>query len=108
MIGAAAVRTDRGCRLLGRRLFLATDGVDYVPGDRGHRMLTAAFVRRSALACAAEGLSYLAVHNHSGDEDVAFSSIDMASHRRGYPAVLDILDGPPAGGLVFRAASCSG
>ena len=108
VIGAAAVRTDRGCRLLGRRLFLATDGIDYVPGNLGHRMLTAAFVRRCALACAAEGLAYLAVHNHSGDDNVAFSSIDMASHRRGYPAVLDILDGPPAGGLVFARRTAAG
>ena len=108
VIGAATVRTDRGCRLLGRRLFLATDGIDYVPGDRGHRMLTAAFVRRCALACAAEGLAYLAVHNHFGDDNVAFSSIDMASHRRGYPAVLDILEGPPAGGLVFARRAVAG
>ena len=108
VIGASTVRTDRGCRLLGRRLFLATDGIDYVPGDRGHRMLTAAFVRRCALACADEGLAYLAVHNHSGDEVVAFSSIDMASHGRGYPAVLDILKGPPAGGLVFARRAVAG
>ena len=108
VIGAATVRTDRGCRLLGRRLFLAKDGIDYVPGNRGHRMLTAAFVRRCALECAAESLAYLAVHNHSGDNSVAFSSIDMASHRRGYPAVLDILEGPPAGGLVFARRAVAG
>ena len=108
VIGAAVVRTERGCRLLGRRLFLATDGVEYVPGDRGHRMLTAAFVRRCAFACAAEGLAYLAVHNHSGYDAVSFSSIDMASHRRGYPAVLDILGGPPAGGLVFARQAVAG
>ena len=72
-----------------------------MPGDRSYRMLTAAFVRRCALACAAEGLAYLAVHNHPGTDDVAFSSIEVASHRRGYPAVLDILGGPPPAG-----ASC--
>ena len=108
VIGTTTVRTDRGCRFLGRRLFLATDGIDHVQGDRGHRMLTAAFVRRCALACADEGLAYLAVHNHSGDEVVAFSSIDMASHGRGYPAVLDILEGPPAGGLVFARRAVAG
>ena len=108
VIGAAAVRTDRGYRLLARRLFLATDGVDYVPSDQGHRMLTADFVRRCALACAAEGLAYLAIHNHSGENDVAFSSIDMASHRRGYPAVLDILGGPAVGGLVVARRAVAG
>lgn len=46
VIGAAVVQTSRGTRLLARRLFLAMDGVDYVPGQRGYRMLTASFVRR--------------------------------------------------------------
>lgn len=108
VIGAATVRTDRGCRLLGRRLFLAEDGIDYLPGNRGQRMLTAAFVRRCALECATEGLAYLAAHNHMGNDYVAFSSIDLASHKRGYPAILDILDGPPAGGLVFARRAVAG
>ena len=95
-------------RLLGRRLFLAQDGVDYLPGQRGHRVLTADFVRRCALACAEEGLAYLAVHNHGGSDSVAFSSVDSASHRRGYPAIVDILDGPPAGGLVFAERAVAG
>ena len=108
VIGAAVVRSGRGSRLLGRRLFLATDGVDYVPGKRGHRMLTADFVRRCALACASEGLAYLAVHNHDGTDQVAFSQTDLASHRRGYPALVDILDGPPVGGLVFARRAVAG
>ena len=108
VIGAAVVETDRGYRLLGRRLFLAVEGVDYVPGDRGHRMLTAAFVRRCALACAEEGLAYLAVHNHPGSDHVTFSPTDMESHRRGYPALVDILNGPPAGGLVFARRAVAG
>ena len=108
VIGAAVVSTRRGSRLLGRRLFLAVDGVDYVPGERGHRMLTADFVRRCALDCAREGLAYLAVHNHSGTDQVAFSPTDLASHRRGYPALVDILDGPPAGGLVFARRAVAG
>ena len=108
VIGASVVDTPRGCRLLGRRLYLAADGTDYVPGRRGYRMLTADFVRRCALACADENLAYLAVHNHSGDRSVAFSADDMASHRRGYPALLDILDGPPVGALVFARRAVAG
>ena len=109
VIGAALVETARERRLLGRRLFLAIDGSDYVPGERGYRMLTADFVRRSAIACAEEGLAYLAVHNHPGsDRVVGFSNTDIASHRRGYPALLDILDGPPAGALVFGRRSVAG
>ena len=108
VVGAAVVETARGCQLLGRRLFLATDGIDYVPGQRGYRLLTADFVRRCALACADEGLAYLAVHNHPGIHRVAFSDDDMASHRRGYPALLDILDGPPVGALVFARQAVAG
>ena len=108
VIGAAVVETDRGLRFLGRRLFLATDGVDYLPGQRGYRMLTPEFVLRCALACAEEGLAYLAVHNHFGTDSVAFSGDDMASHRRGYPALLDILDGPPVGALVFAHQAVAG
>ena len=108
VIGAAFVETSRGSQLLGRRLFLAKDGVDYIPGNYGYRMLTADFVRECALACADEELAYLAVHNHRGTNHVAFSDTDMASHQRGYPALLDILDGPPAGGLVFAQQAMAG
>ena len=108
VVGAAAVETRRGLRLLGRRLFLADDGVDYLPGVRSDYTLTADFVRRCALDCAAEGLAYLAVHNHGGTDSVRFSGIDMASHRRGYPALLDILDGPPVGALVFARNAVAG
>ena len=108
VIGAAFVETSRGYQLLGRRLFLAKDGLDYIPGNHGYRMLTADFVRECALACADEGLAYLAIHNHPGTNQVAFSDTDMASHQRGYPALLDILDGPPAGGLVFAQQAMAG
>ena len=108
VIGAAVVETNRGLRLLGRRLFLAADGVDYVPGHRGDYMLTADFVRRCAVSCADEGLAYLAVHNHAGIDSVYFSGVDTASHRRGYPALLDILSGPPVGALVFARNAVAG
>ena len=108
VIGAAVVETERGQRLLGRRLFLAVDGADYLPGERGYRILTPDFVRRCVVACADESLAYLAVHNHLGTDSVAFSDTDMQSHQRGYPALLDILDGPPAGGLVFARRAVAG
>lgn len=108
VIGAAVVQTDRGMRLLGRRLFLAQDGVDYVPGERGYRMLTPEFVRRCVRMCAEERLAYLAVHNHFGTDRVAFSRDDLSSHRRGYPALLDILQGLPVGALVFAKRAVAG
>ena len=41
MIAAGVAMTGSRCRLLARNLFLAEDGVDYVPGQRGYRMLAA-------------------------------------------------------------------
>ena len=108
VVGAAVFETSRGYRLLGRRLFPAEDGIDYVPGNHGYRMLTPEFVLRCALACADEELAYLAVHNHPGTDTVAFSDTDMESHREGYPALIDILDGPPAGALVFARQAIAG
>ena len=96
VIGASVVETARGTRLLARRLYLAEDGTDYVAGQRGYRMLTAAFVRDRIRDCAREGLAYLAVHCHGGANRVGFSGDDLASHERGYPALLDILGGQPA------------
>ncbi|MDD7814482.1 ThiF family adenylyltransferase [Mycobacterium sp. CSUR Q5927] len=108
VIAASMVRTPRGVRLLGRHLHPARDGVDYVSGQRGHRMLTPQFVQEQILACAASGLVYLAVHCHSGSGAVAFSATDLASHERGYPALLDIADGPPVGALVVARDAVAG
>lgn len=108
VIGAAVVTTGRGTRFLARRLILAQDGTDYIPGQRGYRMLTPSFVRDCALACAEEGLAYLAIHCHGGADQVCFSGADLASHERGYPALLDIIDGPPVGGLVFARNAVAG
>lgn len=108
VLGASVVQTGRGVRLLGRRLHLARDGVDYVPGTRGYRMLTPTFVRDRILDCERDELGYLAVHCHGGTDRVAFSTDDMNSHERGYPALLDILDGGPVGALVFARDAVAG
>lgn len=97
-----------GARLLARELFLARDGVDYVPGKRGYRMLKADFIRDRILACRDEKLVYLAIHNHGGSDHVAFSGDDLASHERGYPALLDIARGQPVGALVFAPRAIAG
>lgn len=108
VIAAGIARSERGIRLLGREVYLAKDGVDYVPGQRGYRMLRAEFITRHALYCRDERLCYLAVHNHGGNETVGFSSDDLASHERGYPALLDIVRGEPVGGLVFARNAAAG
>lgn len=105
---AGVCRTDRGVRLLVRDVVLAKDGIDYVPGQRGYRALTALFVATVSGRCADEGLAYLAVHNHGGRGSVGFSPDDWASHERGYPALLDITNGGPVGALVFAEDAVAG
>lgn len=108
VVSAGVVDSPRGLRLLARELFIARDGVDYVTGRTGYRMLTARFVADHARQCRNQGLAYLAVHNHGGIDSVAFSDTDLASHQRGYPALLDIVDGPPVGALVFARRAVAG
>lgn len=101
VILAGMARSGRGVRLLARAVHLAVDGEDFVPGDRGYRKLRAEFVAEHIFTCRDQRLVYLAVHNHGGTERVAFSRPDLDSHERGYPALLDIVDGLPVGALVF-------
>jgi len=106
-ISAGIVSTTRGTRLLGRECFTAQDGVDFVPGRRGYRMLTAAFVNEKIRHCRDENLTYLAIHNHRGRDQVGFSDPDNSSHERGYPALLDI-SGRPVGALVLAENALAG
>lgn len=101
-------RSKRGTRLLVRDVFVAWDGIDYVPSRRGYRALTPQFIERIVDYCAAEHLGYLAVHPHQGSDSVDFSEVDLASHERGYPALLDITNGGPVGGLVFAENAVAG
>lgn len=84
-----------GKRLLGRKLLLARDGIDYVVTPAGHHSLSANFVRDAAVMARREGLAYLAFHNHGGGDHVAFSRVDLDSHERGYPSIRQL-----TGGLV--------
>jgi molybdopterin/thiamine biosynthesis adenylyltransferase len=107
VIAAGIVGTNRGTRLLAREAFKARDGVDFVPGRRGYKMLTAEFVRDRIGFCREERLTYLAIHNHGGIDRVEFSGPDMRSHERGYPALLDISD-RPIGALVLAENGVAG
>lgn len=97
----------RGPRLLVRHVILAEDGVDYVPGTTGFRALAPDFVRDCALLAHSKGLAYIAVHNHGGFDHVRFSDIDLASHERGYPALVQ-LTGSPVAGLVLTRGAAAG
>ena len=99
--------SEQGTRLLVRDLFLAIDGVDYVPGTRGYRALTPQFIVEKSDYCFRNKLGYLAVHCHGGNDYVAFSQDDYNSHKRGYSALLDIV-GDPVGALVFAKNAVAG
>ena len=88
-----------------REVHLAQEGVDYVQGKIGYRALTPSFIHRFITRARDERLVYLAVHNHECDQEVSFSHIDIASHERGYPALLQIAKGMPVGALVFGRRS---
>jgi len=83
-----------------REVHLAEEGVDYVEGQIGYRALSPKFIHRLITRARDERLAYLAVHNHSSDREVDFSLIDLESHERGYPALLQIAHGMPVGALV--------
>ena len=108
VITAGIVQTERGTRLLARELFLAPDGKDFLPSPNAHRRLTAEFVNQRIRHCRDEQLAYLAIHNHGGTGRVAFSGIDLRSHERGYPALLDIARGQPVGALVIARGAVAG
>ena len=108
IIVAGMAESKSEIRLLARELFLAADGIDYVPGKRGYRMLKAGFIADRIAMCGTERLVYLAVHNHGGYDSVQFSSDDQRSHHRGYPALLDIAQGMPVGALVFAENAGAG
>lgn len=88
-----------------REVHLCMDGVDYVPSELGYRAVTAQFIHRLITRARDERLVYLAVHNHHSDRTVGFSDIDLASHERGYPALLQIARGVSVGALVLGRRS---
>lgn len=108
VILAGLAETEHDVRLLARELHFAKDGRDYVQGKRGYRMLRAEFITGQVLKARDEHLVYLAVHNHGGTDQVAFSSDDLRSHKRGYPALLRITRGRPIGALVFAKNAIAG
>ncbi|QQS40015.1 MAG: ThiF family adenylyltransferase [Acidobacteriota bacterium] len=86
--------------LTAREVHMAVDGDDYVDGSIGYKALDPQFIHKYITRARDERLVYLAVHNHPSDESVGFSQIDIDSHVRGYPALLQIANGMPVGALV--------
>lgn len=108
VMAVGIAETSRGVRLLGRELFLAEDGIDYIPGNHGYRALSPRLIAEIAGYCGDERLGYLAIHNHGGRTSVGFSQIDLDSHERGYPALLELTRGGPVGALVFAEDAVAG
>lgn len=107
VILAGVTTNETGTRLIAREVILARDGIDYVPGRHGYRMLTADFVQTQSDKAADESLAYIAVHCHGGTTRVGLSPDDRRSQERGYPALLDILDGFPVVGAVFATSAAA-
>jgi molybdopterin/thiamine biosynthesis adenylyltransferase len=105
ILRAGLVRSGSSLRLLIQDVHPAELGTDYIAGKYGYRALTPTFIHREILQCRDAGLAYLAVHNHGSDRRVAFSKVDLESHERGYPALLDIGRGIPVGALVYGRRS---
>jgi len=102
---AGVSETEGQTSLHVREVHLAEEGTDYIPGKIGYRALAPRFIHRLITRARDERLAYLAVHNHGSDHEVGFSSIDVDSHERGYPALLQIVRGMPVGALVFGQRS---
>ena len=90
-----------------RDVILAVDGVDYVPGTTGFRALTPEFVRGCISVAHDEQLVYVPVHNHGGFDRAGFSVIDLESHERGYPTLVQFT-GQPVMGLVLTPGAAAG
>ena len=105
ILRAGIMRSGSSLRLLIQHVQSAEFGTDYVAGRYGYRALTPTFVHREILQCRDAGLAYLAVHNHGSDRHVEFSRVDLESHERGYPALLDIGRGVPVGALAYGRRS---
>lgn len=108
VIAAGISESARETRLLAREVFLAEDGLDYVPGRHGYRALTPRFIARVSNVCSRQDLCYFAVHCHGGTDSVGFSRTDLESHERGYPALLDITNCGPVGALAFARNAVAG
>lgn len=98
----AGTSTNKGRMTLHvREVHIAKEGTDYVEGKIGYRALSPQFIHKMITRARDEKLAYLAVHNHGSDRSVGFSRIDLDSHERGYPALLQISRGVPVGALVL-------
>lgn len=107
VLACGIAETGRGTRLLVREVFPAEEGKEFVAGQRGYKQFAPLFVAGKSDYCRANGLAYVAVHNHGGRDEVGFSPDDLRSQERGYPALAQ-LTGKPVTALVFAEGAVAG
>ena len=107
ILAGTHTRRDGTVRLLARHLYLARDNEDWIRGEFSYN-LHARFINKYIDLCVKEDLVCLFIHNHFSGESVGFSSCDLQTHERNFPALLDIMKGLPVGGLVFGRQSIAG
>jgi len=105
VIVAGLAKTESGYKLLAREFFPADEPNSYGSSRFGYKALQATFIHRCIVHCRDRRLVYIAVHNHGGEGSVAFSQVDLSSHERGYPSLLDIASGMPVGALVVAVGA---
>lgn len=106
---AGLAETERGRRLLVRRVVPVADD-EFVPSNRGaYRQIVPRAVARAANECDELGLCLLWAHSHpSSGSAVEFSSDDLAAHAYAHPALIDMTHDRPVVGLVFGERSVAG
>jgi molybdopterin/thiamine biosynthesis adenylyltransferase len=90
-----------------RELHLVADE-DFSPGTHGYRQIVPRVIAELSGRANALGLSWLSIHSHPLAHDRnALSRDDLASHRRLFPHLHDIVD-KPVGGLALGQSSAAG
>ena len=106
VLRAGIVHNGSSIRLLVQHVQPAEFGTDYVPGRYGYRgadrlpSFTARFSDAGIRASHTLPSTITEANRH-----VEFSRVDLDSHERGYPALLDIGRGVPVGALVYGKRS---
>jgi hypothetical protein len=107
VLACGIARSHHGTRLLVRRVFIARDGIEFVPSSYAYRALSASFVARTSDYCHDHGYAWLSVHNHGPGDSVGFSAPDRRSHARLYPSLEQYI-GRPVGALVLADRAAAG
>jgi molybdopterin/thiamine biosynthesis adenylyltransferase len=105
----AGVRERHGGLVLLTREMHFLDGPEFPAGDYGYRQFPPHVLARLGSRAAAERLAFVSCHSHPGSGSrVGLSRDDLDAHRRVFPHMLDIVDGPPIAGLAFGEAGVAG